>query len=158
MFQMTITGYQWSWGSCGHRFWRCWLRHSHPEVKKRLPNGPGRARMHKRVLLVSAPLPQRPWLWECWIQRKAPQGWYSKFLYPDSPLSVNLVDKVAPKIKERMMREGSMMVTYQPLRHLPNFFRLVVQSSGVTHTDVDFFINEIARLGADLWRWMYPLY
>lgn len=48
------------------------------------------------------------------------------------------------------MREGSMMVTYQPLRNLPNFFRLVVQSSGVTHGDVDFFINEIARLGADL--------
>ncbi|CAB3365313.1 Hypothetical predicted protein [Cloeon dipterum] len=58
--------------------------------------------------------------------------------------------KVAPKIKERMMREGSMMVTYQPLRHLPNFFRLVVQSSGVTHEDIDFFIHEIARLGADL--------
>ncbi|KAF4519829.1 hypothetical protein B566_EDAN006843 [Ephemera danica] len=58
--------------------------------------------------------------------------------------------KVAPKIKERMMKEGSMMVTYQPLRQLPNFFRLVVQSSGVTRQDMDFFLQEIVRLGSDL--------
>lgn len=67
-------------------------------------------------------------------------------------ISVNsgLTIQVAPKIKERMMREGSMMVTYQPLRQLPNFFRLVVQSSGTTRQDMDFFIAEIQRLGADL--------
>ena len=58
--------------------------------------------------------------------------------------------KVAPKIKERMIKAGSMMVTYQPLRTWPNFFRLVLQSSGVTKQDIEFFAQEIERLGADL--------
>lgn len=58
--------------------------------------------------------------------------------------------KVAPKIKERMMKEGAMMVTYQPLRGLPNFFRLVLQSSATTVEDMDHFIGEVERLGCDL--------
>lgn len=58
--------------------------------------------------------------------------------------------KVAPKIKERMMRDGSMMITYQPLKKLPNFFRLVLQNSGLKHSDMDYFISEIEKLGADL--------
>ncbi|XP_071440225.1 cysteine sulfinic acid decarboxylase [Hetaerina americana] len=58
--------------------------------------------------------------------------------------------KVAPKIKELMMRSGTMMITYQPLGSLPNFFRLVLQNSGLTHEDMDFFIAEIERLGKDL--------
>ncbi|XP_054286365.1 cysteine sulfinic acid decarboxylase-like [Macrosteles quadrilineatus] len=58
--------------------------------------------------------------------------------------------KVAPKIKERMMREGTMMITYQPLKDLPNFFRLVIQNSGLDHADMSFVIQEIERLGADL--------
>ncbi|KAG8229306.1 hypothetical protein J437_LFUL009065 [Ladona fulva] len=58
--------------------------------------------------------------------------------------------KVAPKIKERMMRNGTMMITYQPQGTLPNFFRLVIQNSSLTHVDMDFFITEIERLGKDL--------
>ena len=57
---------------------------------------------------------------------------------------------MAPKIKERMMREGTMMITYQPLRDLPNFFRLVIQNSGLEHADMNYVIQEIERLGADL--------
>ena len=49
-----------------------------------------------------------------------------------------------------MMRQGTMMVTYQPLDDLPNFFRLVLQNSALTHEDMDYFINEFQRLGADL--------
>lgn len=48
------------------------------------------------------------------------------------------------------MKEGSMMVTYQPLRGLPNFFRLVLQSSATTIEDMDHFICEIERLGCGL--------
>lgn len=57
---------------------------------------------------------------------------------------------VAPKIKERMMREGTMMMTYQPLWTKPNFFRLVLQNSSLTKDDMLHIIDEIERLGADL--------
>ncbi|KAL1128838.1 hypothetical protein AAG570_013372 [Ranatra chinensis] len=58
--------------------------------------------------------------------------------------------KVAPLIKERMMREGTMMMTYQPHKHLPNFFRLVLQNSSLNRDDMDHIIYEIERLGRDL--------
>ncbi|PNF13607.1 Cysteine sulfinic acid decarboxylase [Cryptotermes secundus] len=58
--------------------------------------------------------------------------------------------KVAPRIKERMIKEGSMMVTYQPLRDQPNFFRLVLQNSGLDWADMDYFVQEFERLGSDL--------
>lgn len=61
-----------------------------------------------------------------------------------------LLHKVAPKIKERMMKTGSMMITYQPLHALPNFFRLVLQNSALNHSDMDYFVEEIERLGQDL--------
>ena len=58
--------------------------------------------------------------------------------------------KVAPKIKERMMKEGSMMITYQPIYNKPNFFRLVLQNSALNQQDMLHFANEIERLGHDL--------
>ncbi|KAK2707943.1 hypothetical protein QYM36_015579 [Artemia franciscana] len=58
--------------------------------------------------------------------------------------------KIAPKIKERMIKEGTMMVTYQPLGTRPNFFRLVYQNSELTCHDATFFLDEIDRLGRDL--------
>lgn len=58
--------------------------------------------------------------------------------------------KVAPKIKERMMKEGSMMITYQPINNKPNFFRFVLQNSALTQQDMTYFVDEIERLGADL--------
>jgi glutamate decarboxylase len=60
------------------------------------------------------------------------------------------IHKVAPKIKERMMKTGSMMVTYQPLRNTPNFFRIVFQSSVLTEKDVVYFFDKIDELGRDL--------
>jgi glutamate decarboxylase len=60
------------------------------------------------------------------------------------------IHKVPPKIKERMMKAGSMMVTYQPLRTWPNFFRLVLQSSEVKDADINYFLDEIKRCGQDL--------
>lgn len=48
------------------------------------------------------------------------------------------------------MRRGSMMVTYQPLRHYRNFFRLVIQSSEVTKDDITYFLDEIESCGEDL--------
>lgn len=63
---------------------------------------------------------------------------------------VQEIHRVAPKIKERMMKEGNMMITYQPLRSKPNFFRLVMQNSALNRNDMHYFINEIERLGRDL--------
>lgn len=78
--------------------------------------------------------------------------WYvppSKRNLDDNELKTAL-DKIAPKVKENMVRKGSMLITYQPLREYPNFFRLVLQNSGVTENDVLFFVEEIERLSADL--------
>ncbi|CAH1397765.1 unnamed protein product [Nezara viridula] len=60
------------------------------------------------------------------------------------------LNKVAPLMKERMMREGTMMITYQPLKDHPNFFRLVLQNSSLTREDMDHIVQEIERLGRGL--------
>ncbi|XP_017014718.1 cysteine sulfinic acid decarboxylase [Drosophila takahashii] len=58
--------------------------------------------------------------------------------------------KVAPKVKEGMIKKGSMMITYQPLRQLPNFFRLVLQNSCLDESDMVYFLDEIESLARDL--------
>lgn len=58
--------------------------------------------------------------------------------------------KVAPQIKERMMKEGSMMITYQPLKSKPNFFRLVLQDSSLSKNDMMHFIELIEEYGEQL--------
>lgn len=58
--------------------------------------------------------------------------------------------KIAPKMKERMMKDGSMMVTYQAQKQHPNFFRIVFQSSGLEKEDMLHFINQFEKLGKDL--------
>ncbi|XP_072139632.1 acidic amino acid decarboxylase GADL1-like [Mobula birostris] len=57
---------------------------------------------------------------------------------------------VAPVIKERMMKKGSMMVGYQPHRDKVNFFRQIIISPLVSREDMDFILNEIDSLGKDL--------
>lgn len=68
----------------------------------------------------------------------------------DSEQFIEQIHHVAPKIKERMMKEGNMMITYQPLRSKPNFFRLVLQNSALNRDDMLHFIDEIERLGCSL--------
>lgn len=58
--------------------------------------------------------------------------------------------EVAPKIKEKMIREGSMMVTYQAQKGHPNFFRIVFQNSGLTKLDMTQLIEKFERLGEDI--------
>ena len=60
------------------------------------------------------------------------------------------LEEVAPRIKERMIREGSLMIGYQPLPYmnLKNFFRFVLH--GVprpTKENMEFVVNEIERIG-----------
>nr|KAG5695465.1 hypothetical protein BaRGS_011307 [Batillaria attramentaria] len=61
-----------------------------------------------------------------------------------------VLEEVAPAIKQRMTKEGSMMVGYQPDGHLVNFFRMVISNTAVTTRNMDFVVSEIARLGEDL--------
>jgi len=56
---------------------------------------------------------------------------------------------VAPKIKAKMMEKGTMMVGYQPLGDLPNFFRIVLTNPCLSTGDIDFFLDETARLGEE---------
>ncbi|XP_050597063.1 cysteine sulfinic acid decarboxylase [Bombus affinis] len=78
--------------------------------------------------------------------------WYvppSKRHLQDGEL-LKALEKIGPDVKERMVKKGSMLITYQPLRELPNFFRLVLQNSGLTKADMRFFAEEIERLAIDL--------
>jgi len=63
------------------------------------------------------------------------------------------IDQVAPKIKEKMMKQGTLMVAYQPLpsKGIKNFFRMVLHCvPEPTQEDVIFVLDEIERLGKDL--------
>ncbi|KAJ8309070.1 hypothetical protein KUTeg_013944 [Tegillarca granosa] len=61
-----------------------------------------------------------------------------------------VLENVAPKIKERMTMNGSMLVGYQPDGDRVNFFRMIISNLEITHEDMDFVVNEIDRLGRDL--------
>ncbi|KAL3284061.1 hypothetical protein HHI36_018229 [Cryptolaemus montrouzieri] len=58
--------------------------------------------------------------------------------------------RVAPAMKEKMMKEGTMMVTYQSQKGNPNFFRIVFQNSGLNKQDMEHLVEEFERLGANL--------
>ncbi|XP_008954680.1 cysteine sulfinic acid decarboxylase isoform X3 [Pan paniscus] len=68
----------------------------------------------------------------------------------ESPDYHERLSKVAPVLKERMVKEGSMMIGYQPHGTRGNFFRVVVANSALTCADMDFLLNELERLGQDL--------
>jgi len=58
--------------------------------------------------------------------------------------------KATALLKGRMMKAGSMMISYQPLGDLPNFFRSIISNQAQTEKDIDFMLDELDRLGHDL--------
>ena len=58
--------------------------------------------------------------------------------------------KVAPAIKERMARQGTMLIGYIPNADNVNFFRIIFANSRMTKESVAFVLDEIDRLGRDL--------
>ena len=74
-------------------------------------------------------------------------------LYPFTPPVDHSVaarlSKVAPLIKARMLEKGSTMVTYQPLRELPNFFRMTLTTPASVE-DMDWLLDEIDSLGSNI--------
>lgn len=69
---------------------------------------------------------------------------------PDSPELWKKLHTVAPVVKERMMKRGSMMVGYQPHGDKANFFRMIIISPQASSQDMDFVLDEIHNLGKDL--------
>ncbi|KAG8010350.1 Acidic amino acid decarboxylase GADL1, partial [Nibea albiflora] len=69
---------------------------------------------------------------------------------PDGPELWNKLHTVAPVVKERMMKKGSMMVSYQPHGDNVNFFRMIIISPQASRQDMDFVLDEIHDLGKDL--------
>ncbi|XP_039593100.1 acidic amino acid decarboxylase GADL1-like [Polypterus senegalus] len=69
---------------------------------------------------------------------------------PEGPEFWARLHQVAPAIKERMMKKGSMMIGYQPHRSQVNFFRQIVISPQVSREDMDFVLKEIEALGVDM--------
>ena len=63
------------------------------------------------------------------------------------------LSQVAPRVKEGMVRSGSLMVGYQPLpqKKLVNFFRLVFTAvPPLGEAEVDYMLDEIEKLGRDI--------
>lgn len=62
------------------------------------------------------------------------------------------VSRVAPKIKEGMVKDGTMLIGYQPLtvKGFVNFFRIIINNPKCDYSDMDFVVKEIDRLGRDL--------
>ncbi|XP_033624403.1 cysteine sulfinic acid decarboxylase-like isoform X2 [Asterias rubens] len=69
---------------------------------------------------------------------------------PEGPEYWEKLAKVAPIIKERMMKNGTMMIGYQPLGDHVNFIRMVYANHATTTQDVDWIVDEIERLGHDI--------
>ena len=51
------------------------------------------------------------------------------------------------------MEDGTMMIGYNPLttKGYVNFFRVIVTNPLTNPSDMDFILDEMDRLGADLW-------
>ncbi|XP_001600163.2 cysteine sulfinic acid decarboxylase [Nasonia vitripennis] len=63
------------------------------------------------------------------------------------------IHRIAPSIKERMIKQGTMMIGYTPMAHkgLENFFRMVVNCQPPpTKENMDFVIEQIEKYGEDL--------
>lgn len=58
--------------------------------------------------------------------------------------------KLTARLKASMMEKGSLMIQYQPLGDLPNFFRVAFSNPAITHADIDFMVQEIADLAKQL--------
>ena len=60
--------------------------------------------------------------------------------------------KVSKIIYERMSKQGTMLIQYNPIKEfdMPNCFRLVLKGDRTTIDDMDYILSEIDRLGKDI--------
>ncbi|KFM74577.1 Glutamate decarboxylase, partial [Stegodyphus mimosarum] len=69
---------------------------------------------------------------------------------PHSPKRAEILGELTAKLKGRMMNAGSLMISYQPLGEIPNFFRSIISNAAVQESDIEFMLDELDRLGHDL--------
>ena len=58
--------------------------------------------------------------------------------------------QITAELKRKMMMAGTLMVSYQPLGDIPNFFRSIISNQATREEDIDFMLEEMDRLGHDL--------
>ena len=56
------------------------------------------------------------------------------------------------KTKSIMIDDGTLIVSYEPLAELPNFFRSIISNVASREEDVYFMLSEVERLGNISWR------
>ena len=49
-----------------------------------------------------------------------------------------------------MVVEGTMMISYQSIRGLPNFLRMVTVSPFANEADMDFVLDDLEKKGAEI--------
>ena len=81
--------------------------------------------------------------------------WVPQALRPFDPATataqeLETIGRLAPRIKDRMQREGTAMVGFQPLGGLPNFFRMLFINPAVTREDVEAVLALIDRYGREV--------
>lgn len=75
---------------------------------------------------------------------------YDPAIYSQYCSKIYFILQVAPKVKELMIRQGTLMLGYSPLqyRNIGNFFRMVFTCFPVMEeSELDFILDEIERLG-----------
>ncbi|KAG1714246.1 Glutamate decarboxylase [Nymphon striatum] len=108
-----------------------------------------RVRLQSRVWCQATVMQQQPFepsagIWILYRHRWAETSGLQRY-YPQA-----IIELITPKIKGRMMSKGTLMVGYQPLDDIPNFFRAIISSAAVSEDDIDFLLDETERLGKDL--------
>lgn len=69
---------------------------------------------------------------------------------PHTKERAHMLGEITPKLKQRMMEAGTLMIGYQPQGDIPNFFRSIISNPAVKKGDIDFMIAELDRLGHDM--------
>lgn len=77
--------------------------------------------------------------------------WY----LPEKTLNHGQLHELAPKIKQRLMSDGTLMINYQPMDDLPNFFRMVFHDSTLIKADLIKIIDLIEAAGDAIFQETY---
>ena len=76
--------------------------------------------------------------------------WYIPKRFQLIEYGTKQLNMVAPKMKELMVKDGNLMIGYQPLGLYPNFFRIVFINPKVNYKDIDSIIDKMITLGSGI--------
>lgn len=61
-----------------------------------------------------------------------------------------VLHSLTARMKQRMLEDGEMMISYQTNKWLPNFFRMIIVNPKVTHTHLDYVVSYLQDIGKEL--------